>query len=192
MTGANSSRAERGVNLQDLVEEFYRDPIGHHQLGLFHQRKSVPAPYDDLLDHHAHMTVTVEAHAKEAVDVKVHSSHRSEKWYSREITLVTQASRRVVQYGIVRLDVEKLAPAVWTQIESQEIPLGRVLINHNVLREVELCGLWEVAAGPSLLEKMDQTAETTLFGRTALIHCDGEPAIELLEIVNRCEADHPL
>lgn len=186
MSKEDPAPTESLVNLYELIDEFYQDPIGHAELGGFIKQASIPQPYSNLLDHRAHMTVTVEAHAGESVDVQVHANHQRDKWYAREITLVTQQTQRVVQYGIVRLDITKLAPIVWQQIESQDIPLGRVLIQHNVLREVELCGLWQVTAGPSLALKMNQPEGTILYGRTALIHCDRMPAIELLEIVNCC------
>ncbi|TWT51222.1 hypothetical protein Pla22_39990 [Rubripirellula amarantea] len=171
------------VDLSELIEQFYGPPLDFSQLGTFTAVSSVPSPYDQLLDHNEHMTVTVEAFHGEPVDVHVHKHELHDNWYSREITLVTQSSRRIVQYGIVRLNTKELAEPVWRKIESREIPLGRVLIEHNVLREVQLCGLWKVIAGPCLADKMHQAIGETMYGRTALIYCDGQPAIELLEIV---------
>ena len=129
------------------------------------------------------MTVTVESHYGETVDVHVHRCLQADGWYSREITLVTTQSRRVVQYGIVRLDTRKLDPEVWKRIESQQVPLGRVLIEHDVLREVQLRGLWRILACPSLASMLHIETGATVWGRTALIYCDGIPAIELLEIL---------
>ena len=119
----------------------------------------------------------------------VHRTRRNGNWYSREITLQTHDTKRVVQYGIVLLNVDSLEPVVWQRIERQEVPLGRVLIEHNVLREVQLCELWRVKAGPNLANLLGIEQGTTLFGRTALIYCDGEPAIELLEIVSPTDAN---
>lgn len=143
----------------------------------------MPSPYDGLLDHDSHMTVTVESFHGDSVDVVVHRMGQHENWYSREITLATHRSKRIVQYGIVRLDTTALADEVWRRIESQTTPLGRVLIEHEVLRTVQLCGLWSIQAGPSLSRLLDCTEGETVYGRTALIHCDSMPAIELLEIV---------
>jgi hypothetical protein len=189
MTGLTSSD-DSSVNINELLDEFYDQPIGHSQLGVFEPIASVPSPYDQLLDHHAHMTVTVESHYGQPVDVHVHRHHRHGDWYAREITLVTEKSRQIVQYGIVRLDVSKLDPKVWRQIENQNTPLGRVLIDNDVLREVELCGLWRVKAGPSLGGLMHLRVGDLLYGRTALIHCHGAPAIELLEIVSPANFHH--
>lgn len=182
MSGVTSS-GEWKVDINELLNEFYDQPIGHSQLGEFEAVRSVPSPYDRLLDHHSHMTVTVEQHYGQKVDVHVHRHHSKGDWYAREITLVTSQSRRIVQYGIVRLNIQTLEPHVWKQIEEQSIPLGRVLIDNHVLREVQLCGLWRVQAGPSLAGMMHLRVGDVLYGRTALIFCDRSPAIELLEIV---------
>ena len=182
MNGVTSS-GDSIVDINELLNEFYDQPIGHSQLGEFVSVASVPPPYDRLLDHHAHMTVTVESHYGQSVDVHVHRHHSNGDWYAREITLVTEESRRIVQYGIVRLKTSALESGVWKQIEDQTTPLGRVLIQNNVLREVQLCGLWRVEAGPSLAGLMHLRVGEMLYGRTALIFCDGAPAIELLEIV---------
>lgn len=182
MSGVTSSDDSR-VEITELLDEFYGEPIGYSQLGHFEEVTSVPEPYAGLLDHHKHMTVTVEKFYGQPVDVHVHRCARTGDWYAREITLVTSRSRRIVQYGIVRLDTSKLESEVWQQIESQSIPLGRVLIEHQVMREVVLHGLWRVRVGPSLAGLMHLRIGDVLYGRTALIYCDGAPAIELLEIV---------
>ena len=182
-----ASTDESDVKIQQLLEQFYPEAAGFSQLGEFEPVLTAPAPYDALLDHHKHMTVTVESYYGEKVNVHVHRCHQHANWYSREITLATTQSRRIVQYGIVRLDTSALDPTVWQRIESQQVPLGRVLIEHNVLREVQLCGLWRVKAGPSLASLLRLTIGQTVWGRTALIYCDGEPAIQLLEILAPAE-----
>lgn len=182
MNGIASSGDSR-VDINQLLNEFYPSSQGRSLLGEFESVESVPSPSDCLLDHHEHMTVTVESHFGQKVNVDVHRCNREGDWYSREITLITQQSERTVQYGIVRLDTKTLAADVWHKIESQNVPLGRVLIEHNVLREVQMCELWKVTAGPRLAEMMHMQLNDELYGRTALIYCDGVPAIELLEIV---------
>ena len=184
------------IEIEHLVGQFYSlteesdSESGHEpatrlssELAVFQSVATVPPPFDLLLDHHKHMTVTVEAFHGQKVDVVVHRTKRIDNWYSREITLVTQQDKQIVQYGIVRLNVDQLSEPVWSRIESETTPLGRVLIEHNVLRQVQLCGLWRVTASPSLASIMQVENGETLFGRTALIYCDGDPAIELLEIV---------
>ena len=83
----------------------------------------------------------------------------------------------------MRLNLSYLDPAVRREIESQQAPLGRVLIEHDVLRKVRLLSLWRLDPGPELCEWFQLTTPVTCFGRTALIYCNGVPAVELLEIV---------
>lgn len=182
MNGVTSSDDPR-VRIETLLDQFYGAPIDHCQLCDFYPSKEIPEPYNKLLNHQHHMTVAVESHWGEQVDVHVHRAKEHERSYSREITLVTSETKRIVQYGIVRLEIDALDDDVWRQIETQQAPLGRVLIQHNVLRKVELCGLWRIQAGPSLANLMHLRIGDETYGRTALIHCDGVPAIQLLEIV---------
>ncbi|QDT09702.1 hypothetical protein [Planctomycetes bacterium K23_9] len=177
------SKEDSKVKIEELLAEFYGAPADFAQLGDFCSTDTVPAPFDTLLNHNEHMTVTVESFYGDKVTVDVHRTAYDGDWYAREITLATEKTGRIVQYGIVRLNTKSLDPVVWQRIESQEVPLGRVLIEHNVLREVQLCELWRVTAGQSLSELLHVPVGETVYGRTALIFCDGEPAIELLEIV---------
>ena len=169
-------------DLRELVKLFYDR---QEELGHFQEVKSgqMPAVYRSLLDHEHHMTVTVESHHRSPVDVQVLDCKTEGDTYMRRILLKRQSDGRVVQYGIVRLHVCYLSSAVRAEIESQQIPLGRVLINHDVLRRVELGQLWRVTPGVDLRQHFQLEAATITFGRTAIIHCDHEPAVELLEIV---------
>src|SRR5258707_3168868 len=71
----------------------------------------VPEPYHGLLVHEHHMTVTVEAYHGGPVDVRILQRRRDGPLYARKILLVHQATGRVVQFGIVRLDPDQTSPA---------------------------------------------------------------------------------
>ncbi|MCO6459173.1 MAG: hypothetical protein J5I93_28015 [Pirellulaceae bacterium] len=169
-------------DLQTLVSLFYDDP---RRLASFDEVKAdaLPPAYQQLLDHHDHMTVTVEAFHSSAVDVEVLERRVAEGHYSRKIILRRQSDGRVVQFGIVRLNLEQLQPDVRREIESERTPLGRVLIEHDVMREVQLVALWRVGASRELARWLELPQPSVTYGRTALIYCHGEPAVELLEIV---------
>jgi len=169
-------------DLQVLLDLFYSSS---DELGQFLEvdAEDVPEPYRGLLAHDKHMTVTVEEFHGSKVDVKVLATRRDNGFYSRKILLTRQSDGQVVQFGIPRLNMSYLDEEVRREIESETKPLGRVLIDHNVLREVQFAGLWKVQPGPDLCRMFGLAAPQTVYGRTALIYCNGEPAIELLEIV---------
>ncbi len=61
--------------------------------------------------------------------------------------------------------------------------MGRVLINANVLRRIEPTAFLRVTPGPAMIEWFGLDEPRPTYGRFALIHCDEQPAVELLEIV---------
>lgn len=192
--------------LVDLVHLFFDST---EQLGQFDWKtpEECPQVYRDMLAHTAHMTVTVERRHDCEVTVEVLESKLTEEHYLRKILLRRTSDHRVVQFGIVRLKLAALRPEVRDEIMAQQTPLGRVLIKHDVLRHVKLNAVWEVRCAPALVKyfELDERSQSSAvgvnrsanqssndgsvvstpvtFGRTALIYCDGEPAVELLEIV---------
>jgi chorismate-pyruvate lyase len=143
----------------------------------------VPPPYHGLLVHEHHMTVTVEAFFGDAVDVKVLEERRGAQAYARKILLVTQKEHQVVQFGLVRIHLQYCSPEVCSEILARRTPLGRILIQHNVLRRIEPTAFLRIVPGHAMMEWFSLTEPRPTYGRQAIIHCDGKPAIELLEIV---------
>jgi len=155
------------------------------ELGSFEEvlAEAMPEPYRRLLAHHEHMTVSTEKHHGCKVDVEVIAAKRSGDYYSRKIILHRQSDRRVVLFGIPRLNLRLVDDDVRREILSEMKPLGRVLIEHNVLREVQLASLYRVLPGLDLCKLFGIEQPLATYGRTAFIYCDGYPAVELLEIV---------
>src|SRR5690606_17267687 len=105
-----------------------------------------------------------------------------EGMYCRKILLTKRGTDQVVQFGLVRFDFSYVTPAVRDEILSEQIPLGRVLIRHNVLRHIHLGALLRIDAGPGLARYLDMCRGDETFGRLATIFCNGRPAVDLLEI----------
>lgn len=169
-------------DLDELAALFYPST---EALGRFEEvaAADMPPVFQQLLAHNNHMTVTVEGYHQSPVNVRVLDKSIQGDHYARKILLARQSDGSVVQYGIMRIDLAQVSAEVRRQIESEGIPLGRVLISHNVLREVELVSLWRIEPGDELRTLLNTALGEIVYGRTALIHVAGEPAVELLEIV---------
>lgn len=174
--------AERMPELETLVGLFYPQP---ERLGEFTEVDALQLPHNprQLLAHNEHMTVTVESFHGCPVAVDVLQTEADGNSYWRKILLRRTTDQVVVQFGIVRLDFNYVSDDVRREILDQGTPLGRVLIQHNVLRKVELHSLWKIAPGPELCDLLQLGEPRDVYGRTALIYCNGEPAVELLEVV---------
>lgn len=187
-------------DLQSLVDIFYPNPA---DLGAFEEvtGEQLPSEYRRLLDHQEHMTVTVESFFESPVDVEVLAVHKTATHYSRKILLRTQVGGRVAQFGIVRINRSQLPETVMQLIEDQVAPLGRILIENRIMRNVKRLSLWKIQAGwemrrafaSSELASLRQALERgpaesasdpcLCYGRTAFLYLDGLPVVELLEIV---------
>jgi hypothetical protein len=177
MTPASSD----GPELRTLLDLFPpNDFLDHSELVPADQ---VPSPYSSLLVHEHHMTVTVEAHHGCLVDVRVLEERRVGESYARKILLALQGSGRVVQFGIMRIRLDLCSQAVRQEILARTTPLGRILIQHNVLRRIEPTAFLRVLPGPAMMQWFGLDKPQLTYGRLALIHCNDQPAVELLEIV---------
>ena len=170
-------------NTISLLAELFYQSID--QLGEFAPVESsdLSEVYQSLLAHHDHMTVTLEAWHNSLVDVRVLAEHQDNQHYARKILLTLQRDGSPVQFGIMRINLSGLPEIVRMEIESQALPLGRIMIRHHLMREVEMCQLWHVKPGEELRLHLNVVDDSPVFGRTARILVAGQPAVELLEIV---------
>jgi chorismate-pyruvate lyase len=145
--------------------------------------EQVPPPYYELLVHPHHMTVTVEKHHRDLVNVRILQRCQVGDSYARKILLALQGTGRVVQFGIARVHLQYVNPAVRDEILAGRTPLGRILIQHDVLRQIVPTAFLRVRSWPAMAKWFGREGEWTTYGRLAWMHCDGQPAIELLEIV---------
>jgi chorismate-pyruvate lyase len=129
------------------------------------------------------MTVTVEDHHGSLVDVRVLDEFQQGETYARKILLALQSDGRIVQFGLVRIHLQFCSAKVRQEIVSKKTPLGRILIQNNVLRRIEPTNYLQITPGPDMIGWFGLDSPRTTYGRLAIIHCDEQPAIELLEIV---------
>ncbi|MFM8893123.1 MAG: hypothetical protein ACKOTB_16170 [Planctomycetia bacterium] len=190
----DDGRNEAAVRAADLVRLFHEPRDFGRIRGV--SASEVPQPARGLLDHRSHMTVAMENHHGGEVRLRVLATIESPpagakpSAYAREILLETQAGK-VVQQGIVRIDLDQVAPATAADIRAAKRPLGRILIEAGMLRDVHDVRLVEIVPGPHLAAVFGLEPEQNavgkppqaLFGRVANIELDGRPAVELLEIV---------
>ena len=143
----------------------------------------MPRAYRELLDHDQHMTVTVEKHFGDAVSVEVLDSVQTGQIYARQILLRAAESGRVVQYGLVHVDLGALAAEVRDEILAGKSPLGTVLIRHEVLREVRPAGFYRMKLGADLAKMLGATAGASTYGRFGVIRTGGRVAVWVAEVL---------
>jgi len=143
----------------------------------------VPEPYHRLLVHNHHMTVTVEEFYHSPVDVQVLDCRRNGNEYARKILLKTRETGNVVQFGLVRINLSVCPPAVREAIVEGKTPLGRVLIQHDMLRRIEPVAFLRVVLRAEMAGWFGVETGATTYGRLGVIYTGDRPAVEVLEIL---------
>src|SRR6266446_4737373 len=150
--------------LNDLLKLF---PASDYlQSCTFMDVRKMPAPYRELLVHEKHMTVTLEAHHGRLVDVLVQEKKHEGDSYARKILLRLQGSDRIVLFGLVRIHLHFCSPEVAAEIVSEKTPLGRVLIEHDVMRRIEPLGYLRIVPGPRMMDWFGLAEPQVMYGRT--------------------------
>ncbi|MEX0643012.1 MAG: hypothetical protein WD468_09950 [Pirellulales bacterium] len=143
----------------------------------------MPLAARSLLAHREHMTVALETHHGSPVTVQAVAEWQDDASYARTSLLSRRADGAIVQFGIMRIWLADLPQDARREITDLKQPLGRVLINHNVLREVEVIALWRITPGPALKQHLQLTDDQPVYGRSAQILVDERPTVQVLEIV---------
>eukprot|EP00053_Salpingoeca_punica_P017522 m.168970 g.168970 ORF g.168970 m.168970 type:complete len:274 (-) comp17229_c1_seq3:3769-4590(-) len=165
----------------------------------------VPEPSRRLLAHHTHMTMTMEAHHACAMQLQVIRTVAKPELYVRQVLLRRSSDGRAAMFGIARVHLEAFPESAQRDILAQKIPLGHIMQQHAVKRRVELRDLYLLVPGPALsqwlyesesdklLQQQEEqqqqvnnsssSCSSVVYGRTAMIHCNDQPGIELLEVV---------
>jgi hypothetical protein len=162
--------------------------------------EDVPEPQRSLLDHCSHMTVAMERAQGGDVALRVVATtgdgDDADRPYAREILLESR-SGKVVLYGIVRIDLAALDEATAREVRAARRPLGRILVERGVLRDVHSVQLVEIlpkshwdsipglvaGSGHEHPPGLRGSQARPVYGRVAEIELNGRPAVSLLEIV---------
>lgn len=144
---------------------------------------AMPALARQLLDHDQHMTEVMSRHYGGQVVVHVQRRQRRGEDYWRQIVLRIAGRPAIVQGGLVRVHLPGLAEAVVAGLLEERVPLGYLLRDHQVLRRIELRHLVQFAPSAKLHEWLGGRDDAPAFGRLATLICDGQPVIELAEIL---------
>ncbi len=169
-------------DLDALVRLFYREPA---DLGRFEEVDwhTLARDYRMLLAHDSHMTVTVERYHNGPVDVRVLQTSITPTHYARKILLARHSDGAVVQFGIMRLDLCGGEPGSAPRDRKPAHAVGEDSDPAQPADAGQLRKVLKVTPGPDLRRLFGMRPDQVTYGRTALIHLDGEPAVELLEIV---------
>jgi len=169
--------------LRSLCEGFFEDLAWLDACPVVEASQITPSSRS-LLVHTDHMTATLSNHYGEPVALRVDNHIEDGGTYRRKIVLTVGGGSRVVEFGVVRLNVECVDDEVRRAIVERKTPLGEILNSHNVLTRVEPKWFVRFVAETPIAKAFRPVPAGDVFGRIGLIYCDHNPVVELLEVVS--------
>lgn len=165
--------------LQSLSDGLLRAEEWNHGCEIVTPNQIPPEPRS-LLVHDRHMTSTLQVHYGQPVRLEVLAVREEGDWYSRKIVLT--AGDRRVEFGLVRLRLSLLPEGAQQDIVGREAPLGEIFSRFEVLTHVEPRWFLRFPHDSAVVQYLGSTTADA-YGRLGTIHCNGQPAVELLEVV---------
>jgi len=157
--------------------------------------EQVPEPFSRLLVHHEHMTTVLGQYHGTPVALEVLEQRLAGDVYDRRILLRASDTQRVIEVGVARIDFRYTSDPVREEVLQGRAPLGEILIRHDVLRRIEPLWFFRCEPADPLSQPFGRPLDGPIYGRLGVIHCNGSPAIELLEVVTGQRAstvkEHP-
>jgi len=172
--------------LTDLSSSLF-DGEGGALRGRMIAAEQLPPGARRLLDHRGHMTAVLADYWGQMPALRVLAERFEEETYRRKILLSLPEGGRMVELGVVRLDLACVNDEVRREILSRRVPLGEILIRRRVLTQVSPKWFLEFDRSSPQLAAIPDFESDRAYGRIGTIHLDGRPALHLLEIVTAAE-----
>jgi chorismate-pyruvate lyase len=166
------------------LDEFY----SQHNLVLppieFLEGDQVPEPYRSLLVHSQDMTSTLERFHGETIHLEVLKHFQHSESYFREVVLILDQSQKIVEFGAIRIFLDRFEPLPRNLILEGRLPLGRIIQDFNVPFISQPSAFLRVGSDRWIQEILKLSQTETLYGRqNRLLNAEGQPLAEIVEIL---------
>jgi chorismate-pyruvate lyase len=153
--------------------------------------ESMPQPYRQLLVHSNDMTPTLEDYWQQPIHLRPLSVHREGDLLTRQVVLVASESHRPVEFGAIRIHLQRYPEPVQKLIIEGHTPLGAILREHRVEHRSRPSGFFQIASDAVTQTSFDLHGDHMLYGRhNLLLNFADEPMAEVVEILPPVETDN--
>lgn len=146
--------------------------------------EDMPQPYRQLLVHSNDMTPTLEEYWKQSIHLRPLSVNREGDLLTRQVVLVASENHRPVEFGAIKIHLQRLPEPVQKLIIEGHTPLGAILREHQVEHRSRPSGFFRIASDAVTTTSFDLHNDHTLYGRhNLLLNLDDKPIAEVVEIL---------
>jgi len=144
----------------------------------------VPEPYKTLLVHQNDMTPTLENFHGQSVHLRVLGRERRGNEYFREVVLHLEGTEQPVEFGAIKIHLDRFPQVVRRRILEEKWPLGHILKDFNIPHASSPSAFLRVASDPLINSSLGLTGAQLLFGRrNTLLNPAKQPLAEIVEIL---------
>ena len=181
-----------------LLEQFY-GRSGHSFPRIQEvQEIQVPEPYKGLLVHSADMTPTLEKYYGRPLGITVLNYELEYDFYLREVVLniageaANGKALRVVEYGVIRIFLNRLSPSARRRVLEQQRPFGSILRDEAIVHSSWPQSFFRVESDARLASLLHTEAPRELYGRRNILLDGTRHALaEVIEILAPVDPAHP-
>jgi chorismate-pyruvate lyase len=175
--------ATRIAALLDPLSVFYRQSGAQLPALREIEGDAMPEPYRTLLVHDNDMTPTLEAHTGGRIHLKLLQVRRSAMTLHREVILMS-TGEHPVEFGAIRIHLDRFGPEPRRLITEGCIPLGRILDDFAIAHVNRPNGFFQIASDTVMAEAFEVDTPTMLYGRHNVLADErGRPLAEVVEIL---------
>jgi chorismate-pyruvate lyase len=146
--------------------------------------EGVPQPYKSLLVHQDDMTPTLEKFHRRDIHLRVLGRRRVGDAYYREVALLLDETNEPVEFGAIKINLDRFNPHSQEQILTEVRPLGHILNQDGIAHASRPKAFLRVASDKLINEALELHGAHILFGRrNTLFDTEGQPIAEIVEIL---------
>jgi hypothetical protein len=167
-----------------LMEHFYaRAGMPMVKIESLHG-EAIPQPYRGLLVHSSDMTPTLEQFHGQRLDLTLLNREIQDTEYLREITLNLRDRSRAVEYGVIRIYLNRFSPKTKELILGERKPLGNILHSEAIAHLGWPQAFFRVQSDAHMQAVLHLKRPSPLYGRRNLL-LDGSRHIlaEVIEVL---------
>jgi len=146
--------------------------------------EAVPEPYKSLLVHERDMTSTLESFHKAAIHLRLVSRQQRGDEYFREVVLALDGTEQPVEFGAIKIHLNRFPDRARREILREHFPLGHILKEFAIENQSRPKAFLRIASDKTINGLLGLSGAQLLYGRrNTLLDSSGEPLAEIVEIL---------
>jgi chorismate-pyruvate lyase len=177
-------QAQAKIALAHPLDEFYA------QMGLTlpplqqMDGEAVPQPYKKLLVHQNDMTPTLEKFHGRDIHLRLLGRRRKGNGYFREVVLLLDGTDQPVEFGAIKIYLNRFVAEARRQILEEQRPLGHIMQECGVKHTSRPRAFLRLASDRFINDALRLTGANVLYGRrNTLFDPHERPLAEIVEIL---------